>query len=283
MNKQAFFAKVRTSLFKDRLSQTQVEGLESLLDAWFRLYSKEPIEYLAYSLATAYHETGRTMQPVREAFGKSTQDTINKLDAAYKSGRLKVSKPYWRDGYFGRGYPQLTFKSNYEKAGKALGYNLVANPDLVLDPTIAAQILYRGCLEGWFTGKKLSDYINANPGPGNDEIGYIAARRVVNGTDKAKLIAGYAAAFEAALYVAQAHEPEEAPAEPTPEVEDLITGEKPLESPINLGAAGQAALTASTAIAALDWRVALALVAVGAALAIFIIYSRMKISRDAGV
>ena len=54
----------------------------------------------------------------------------------------------------------------------------------------AAKILVRGCSEGWFTGKKLDDYL-----PGD----YRGARRVVNGLDKADLIAGYAREFEAAL------------------------------------------------------------------------------------
>lgn len=46
----------------------------------------------------------------------------------------------------------------------------------------------RGCTEGWFTGKKLADYSD-----------YVNMRRVVNGTDRAEMIAGYAETFEAAL------------------------------------------------------------------------------------
>jgi putative chitinase len=43
---------------------------------------------------------------------------------------------------------------------------------------------------GMFTGKKLSDYIK--PGKAPD---YVGARAIINGTDKAKLIAGYANSY----------------------------------------------------------------------------------------
>ena len=43
--------------------------------------------------------------------------------------------------YRGRGYNQLTFKGNYDTYGKLIGENLVANPDKVNDPKIAAKVL----------------------------------------------------------------------------------------------------------------------------------------------
>ena len=42
--------------------------------------------------------------------------------------------------YRGRGFNQLTGKKNYEKYGNMIGRNLVGNPDLVNDPTVAAEI-----------------------------------------------------------------------------------------------------------------------------------------------
>jgi hypothetical protein len=57
---------------------------------------------------------------------------------------------------------------------------------------------------GLFTGKKLSDYI----GPGKCD--YVAARRIINGTDRARLIAGYARSFQDALK--QANQTPKAPA-----------------------------------------------------------------------
>jgi hypothetical protein len=46
---------------------------------------------------------------------------------------------------------------------------------------------------GAFTGKKLSDYISAS------KCDYTNARRIINGVDRADLIAGYAAKFERIL------------------------------------------------------------------------------------
>jgi len=55
--------------------------------------------------------------------------------------------------YRGRGLIQLTGKSNYEACGKALGVDLVENPDLVATPQYAA------LSAGWFWNKnKLNAY-----------------------------------------------------------------------------------------------------------------------------
>lgn len=188
----AFFAAVRP-LYGGKLAQEQVDGLTAIIGQW-NVIGDGDDRRLAYILGTAFHETGRTMQPVREAFGKSDADTKAKLTRAFNAGKLKsVKKDYWSGGYFGRGYVQLTHRANYAKAGESLGLDLVNNPSLALDAKPAAAILIRGCLEGWFTKKKLSDYIT-------DKVtDYRNARRVVNGLDRADDIADYAETFEAAI------------------------------------------------------------------------------------
>jgi len=157
--------------------QSQIDGFNTILKATEGMHTT----HRAYLLATSWHETASTMQPIAE----------------YGKGR---GKPYGKPGkygqaQYGRGYVQLTWDANYEKADKALGLNgaLLKDFNLAMQPTIAAKILVRGCEEGWFTGKKLSDYLPD----------YVGARRVVNGTDKAQLIAGYAREFEAALRAAE--------------------------------------------------------------------------------
>lgn len=191
-----FFNSVRASLFSNHLSQHQVEGINTIIAEWQRRGINDNRQ-LAYILATAYHETGKSMQPVREAFGKSDADSIRKLEAAWAAGKLpNVTTPYWRNGFFGRGYVQLTHQPNYARMGKRLGINLAGNPGLALKPEIAAQILVIGMIEGLFTGKKLADYISGN------RCDYVGARRIINGTDRAALIAGYASRFEAALSAA---------------------------------------------------------------------------------
>jgi hypothetical protein len=129
----------------------------------------------AYVLATAFHETAHTMKPIREMGGE----------------KYLKSKPYYP--YVGMGFVQLTWKANYQKASKALGVDFVANPKKLLEPAYSAAILVTGMKEGWFTTKALEDYITLY------KSDYTGARRIVNGTDRAKLIAGYAVEYDAAL------------------------------------------------------------------------------------
>jgi predicted chitinase len=118
----------------------------------------------AYVLATVEHETDRTFKPIDEYGGSKTRYS-----------------PYW-----GRGYVQLTWRSNYQKYSQLLGVDLVKNPDLAKDPNIALFVLVHGFKTGAFTGKKLSDYVNAS------KKDFVNARRCINGTDKAQHIANLA-------------------------------------------------------------------------------------------
>jgi len=184
MSRTEFYAAIRP-MFGGALSQKQVDGIEALLAATEGL----PITHRAYLLGTAKHETADTMQPITEYGGRKYFD---KYDTGKLAKALGNTPEADGDGYKyrGRGFVQITGRENYAKAGDWLKLDLLGNPDLALQPTIAAKILVRGCTNGWFTGKKLSDYL-----PGD----YVNARRVVNGTDRAELIAGYATNFERAL------------------------------------------------------------------------------------
>ena len=176
-----FFIQIR-SLF-GRMSQSQVEGLNSLLDAVGGCLINEA----AYMLATAYHETAHTMQPIEE-YGKGRGRDYGK--------RLKMSRKPYSDTlplYYGRGYVQLTWYENYDKAGRLLKLDLLRQPELALQADVAAKIMREGMFDGWFTGKKLGEYIGLRTAE------YVSARRIINGMDKAQLIAGYAVVFELAL------------------------------------------------------------------------------------
>jgi len=181
-----FFDFVRP-LFR-KLTQSQMDGLNVLLKATEKL----DIKTRAYLLATTFHETAKTMQPITEYGGVRYFDK-------YDTGRLAAAlgNTPAKDGdgyrYRGRGYVMITGFANYAKASKKLNVDFINYPDQALDPTQAANILVKGCVEGWFTGKKLSDYINKS------KTDYVNARRVVNDLDKASLIADYAVFFEKAL------------------------------------------------------------------------------------
>lgn len=132
----------------------------------------------AYVLATAFWETARTMRPVVEAFW---------LSEAWRKANLRYYP------WHGRGYVQLTWEHNYKKASDLLGVDLIADPDKALDPDIAAKVLVIGSRDGWFTGRKLSDYITLR------KSDFAGARRIINGTDKAGTIAGIAVDYDKAL------------------------------------------------------------------------------------
>lgn len=167
------------------LSQEQVDGFNTLIKASDDL----PVRHQAYVLATAAWETARTMQPIYE---RGPNGYFEKYEPGTKLGKVLGNT---KDGdgfkYRGRGYVQLTGRRNYALAGTKLGINLLDYPDKALEPEIAARIIVRGMSEGWFTGKKMSDYSV-----------YGDMRRVVNGTDKADTIAGYAITFERGLLAA---------------------------------------------------------------------------------
>ena len=201
INRTTFFTYARRAPFGGRLSTEQVEGCEALLDACQR-EGVTDLRRIAYVFASVFHETGGRMVPVRETFATSDRQAMDRLDAAWRAGKLKwVKEPYWRDGWFGRGLIQLTHRANYVRMGRRLGVPLDTNPALALELDTGARIAVVGMNEGLFTGKRLADYFNSET---TDPVG---ARRIVNGTDKAKLIAGYFEAFLGALQAADERTP----------------------------------------------------------------------------
>jgi hypothetical protein len=195
MNKQVFFDEIRHSLFSDRITQNQIDGLNFKLTAWEKSGLTD-IRWLAYMLATSYHETAKTMQPIEE-YGKGR-------GKPYGQKLRHDRKPYTFPDklYYGRGDVQLTWYENYEAMGKLLGIPLLEQPELALKPDISAQIMIEGMTRGKsnrgdFTGASLENYFNATK---DDPV---HARRIINGLDKANLIAGYHDKFLTAIKKAQ--------------------------------------------------------------------------------
>lgn len=195
MNTKAFFETVRNIIFSGKLSQSQVDSLNAILKECSEANICDN-RFVAYILATALHEVGYSLQPVREGFATTTQGAINHVTRMFNKGQ--ISKNYAlpeKNGksYFGRGFVQLTWGFNYKNAGDKLKIDLYNNPDLALDKEIAAKILVRGSLEGWFTGRKLADYFNEKT------TDWVNARRIINGTDKAARISALSIDFHTAL------------------------------------------------------------------------------------
>lgn len=136
----------------------------------------------AYVLATAKWETNHTIEPVAEAYWVKNAEAWRKQNLRYYP-------------WYGRGFVQLTWEDNYIKAGKALGIDLTQDPSRAMDPEIAAKVIVLGMKCGWFTGKKLSQYITLS------KSDFKGARRIVNGTDKDAEIAAIAVDYDNALKI----------------------------------------------------------------------------------
>lgn len=189
-----FDALRRGKLLGPTLSASEVEGCERILDAMEGL----PLSWCAYAFATAFHETAHTMMPIKEFGGNGYFRRMYDIEGTRPALARRYGNTTPGDGvrYAGRGYVQLTWRVNYDRAGKKLGVDLVGNPDLAMDPAIAARIMREGMVDGWFTGKGFKHYLPSLVGTPAE---FTAARRIINGTDKDKQIAGYAAEFQKAL------------------------------------------------------------------------------------
>lgn len=188
MDRSRFYAALRrrdSGIFGTSLGQAQVDRLETILT---RMDARRiELAQAAYILGTAYHESDRFRTMEEYASG-----------AAYE-GRATLGNTQSGDGvrFKGRGFVQITGRRNYTDWAKRLGADLVGNPALAARLDHATTILIDGMMLGTFTGRKLPDYV---AGAKKD---FVNARRVVNGTDRSAMIAGYACAFEKALVEAR--------------------------------------------------------------------------------
>lgn len=181
MNRNVFFEYVRKAPFGGRLTQSQVEGMNKILDEWENRGLQDD-RWLAYMLATTFHETAYTMQPVREMGGE----------------KYLRSKRYYP--WVGEGLVQVTWEVNHRKFG-------ATKPGQLLTWPIALRGLFDGMIDGVYTGKKLGHYFNEKI---DDPVN---ARRIINGTDKAKLVAKYHENFLDSIKAAR-----EKVEEPAPEI-----------------------------------------------------------------
>lgn len=199
IDRAAFFPTIRTSVFHGHLKQSQVDGINFILDEWEARSDFTDLRWLAYMLGTAFHETAGTMQPVHEYGGDAYFTRMYDITGNNPSLARRLGNLNHGDGikYAGRGYVQLTGKGNYARMGKLLGLDLVGNPDLAMDPNIAARIMFRGMTDpdraNTFSGVNLQRYFTEH---GADWVG---ARHVINGTDHADMIADTAQDFADAL------------------------------------------------------------------------------------
>jgi predicted chitinase len=194
-DREAFFDACRSGVMGPMLDGDEVSGAGAIIDAM----QGAPLAWCAYALATAWHETAHSMQPRKEIGGPSYYTRMYDIrgDRAPLARSMGNTAPGDGAQYCGRGYVQLTWKCNYERAAKETGYPLVGNPDLAMRRDIAALIMRKGMEEGWFTGKCFRHFLPTKGIAMREQ--YVQARRIINGADKAALIAQYALGFQSAL------------------------------------------------------------------------------------
>ena len=191
IDRKFFYDTVRIALFGGALENAQVYGLGTILSEWDTGHWGDDKRKLAYMLATTFHETGHKMTPVTE---NGAPSYFNKYEPGTKLGK-QLGNTLKGDGarYKGRGFVQITGRGNYQKAGGKLDVDLINQPEKALELPIATRILFAGMSEGWFTGRKLSQYFN------DTTSDYLNARKIINGLDCYDKIAAYAQKFRAAL------------------------------------------------------------------------------------
>lgn len=253
MNRKVFFDFIRNLPFGGKISPEQFDGLTRILDYKESRYPHWDTRWLAYLLATVFHETDRTMQPITERGSRN-----------YLRG-----KKYWP--WIGRGLVQLTWEYNYTKYG-------LTDPKQALEWDTALRIAFDGMENGVFTGRKLSQFFNKsvdNPK---------GARKIINGTDKDTLIAVYYQNFLDAL--TEAEKAVESPQEvrkpeknsDKPDVPELT--KDPLTQAVT-GIAGTGILTNLISAVSNPWALG-AVVVLAIGLGIFI-YLRKKQANATGV
>lgn len=180
LNREKFYTSIRQSIFGGKIKQTQVDGIEIILNKWENENWKD-LRWLAYMLATVYHETSHTMQPVSE-------------DGRGKGRKYGEPVGEYNHIYYGRGYCQLTWDYNYLRFSKLIGVDIYQFPEKACEPDTAVKILFIGMIRGAFTGKSLAEYFNDDK-PSD----WVGARRIVNGLDRAYMIGNLATKFHYAL------------------------------------------------------------------------------------
>jgi predicted chitinase len=215
-----------TSLFKWEVPKTRKgkplldkKGRPIMLKKRAWLITMAPVDEVGHGAGRRYHEpvkvkeigggNVRITEQDGDQFQVSSTGAITKLTSKAKMGTTDggaAVKAYDDDdgdehAYYGRGYVQLTWWSNYAKAGVAIGkgLKLLLDPELVKDPQTAYELMSHGMRTGFgfANGHKFADYFS---GKSRD---YKGARHMVNGSSHAAEIAAVAEKFEKILLEAK--------------------------------------------------------------------------------
>lgn len=224
IDRKSFFDGFRAFLVRNgkTLTQARVEALQFQLDCFESDRRWFDRRHIAYAIATECIETDWTFSPIQEYGTYARFERLYGSDTR-KGRELGNDAPGEGAAYSGKGLVQITGETNFERAEAEIrkqyphlvaefeartgrkfdltvgdGPDDAADPENAKEPHLAFAIMTLGMHQGWFTGKKLSDYINV------DACDYVHARRVINGLDRAAEIASYAQQIEQILNSAAA-------------------------------------------------------------------------------
>ena len=184
-----------TGLFRKGPTKGQLQGVKDICWKLNQDPTLKDLRWLAYMLGTTIHETSSTMEPIEErggaAYFESKYDPVLASTPERRATAVKYGNTEEGEGvrYRGRGYVQITWKSNYERFGKELKLDLIKKPELALKKSVALSIMFIGMKKGMFTGRKLDQYFNFK------KEDWIGARGIINGNDAAERIANYSKMF----------------------------------------------------------------------------------------
>lgn len=96
----------------------------------------ENLNYSAKGLMNTFKKYFKT-EAEANAFARQPEKIANRVYCNRMGNGSEASGDGWR--YRGRGLIQITGKENYRNCGRALGIDLVSNPDLLCDPRYAVE------------------------------------------------------------------------------------------------------------------------------------------------
>jgi len=152
--------KANIHIIIDRMSHRGITNLYAMA-AVLAVVSKES-GFVPHSESSYAHTSNARIRKVftkrvagysEEALTALKSNDVNFFNAVYglaKFGQTSAEGYKFR----GRGFNQITFKENYKRLGTKIKVDLVANPDRLNEPAIAADCLLQYFIDGFATAPK---------------------------------------------------------------------------------------------------------------------------------
>ena len=125
---------------------------------------EENFNYSAPRLLQVFPSVFKGDQALAQKYAGNPNNSLPEFLYGYQTSKgkgLGNTQPGDGSKFIGRGYIQLTGRSNYSKYGGMIGQDLVSNPKLLSDPTIAAEVSVKYMLDRVKVDQNSSGYFEA--------------------------------------------------------------------------------------------------------------------------